>query len=393
MKLNTTSKATVYNRKQLIAICIPIVCALQHGNANDSIPADRIRIEASYSGDMVRNFAGGQKRGNAYLGIIDFGIGFNTENLGLWKGGEFVVQVENTHGATPTADLVGDLQVFSNIENGDYSYLYMAWYRQTLGNLSILAGIHDLNSEFHITEFSGNLINSAFGIMSAASLNFPVPIFPKTAFGTLVSFKVSEKIGMITGVYDGDPYDLDNEKYNLGHTLNKEQGLLSITEIHIHNPAKFLNGTYKLGFQYHSAKFTDLSDTTKLIEGNRGIYFLADHNLISYEDGLQLGCFLQLGYAPGLCNINPFYLGTGFTCSNFFLSRPDDILSLGIAYAGINREIPGMLNSETSIELSYLLQLHPNISLQPDIQYIINPGAVNSIKNAIVGMIRININN
>src|SRR5512133_2784619 len=78
---------------------------------------------AIYTGDNVINLAGGLKSGYGYLGLANFCLSFSTANAGLWEGGGFFIRAANTHGATPSVDLIGDLQVASNIEAGDHTYI------------------------------------------------------------------------------------------------------------------------------------------------------------------------------------------------------------------------------------------------------------------------------
>ena len=47
-----------------------------------------------------------------------------------------------------------------------------------------------------------------------------------------------------------------------------------------------------------------------------------------------------------------------------------------------------MNDHETAIELTYSAQLTDNFRIQPDIQYIINPGTDPSLKNALVVGVR-----
>ena len=95
----------------------------------------------SYKGDFVSNLNGGIKTGSTYLGLADLFLELNTENAGLWKGGTFMLHGANTHGGEPSANLIGDLQVVSNIEAGNHTFLYELWYSQTFGNVHTTIGL------------------------------------------------------------------------------------------------------------------------------------------------------------------------------------------------------------------------------------------------------------
>jgi porin len=343
-----------------------------------------VLIESAYVGDFLVNFSGGIKTGREYMGLIDFAVQLNTNALKLWPGGKFYVQVENTHGNSASARLIGDLQVVSNIDNGDYTYLYMAWYEQTLGRMDVTMGVHDLNSEFHISDYAGAYINSSFGIMPSASLNIPVPIFPKNALGLILKYDFSDALTFQTAVYDGDPGSLDDDPHNLDLTIDvKNQGILSISEFHYKN--EHTEGIYKIGFQYHTAKFMDFRDSSDR-QGDFGIYTIIDQPVLA-----NAGVFLQLGIAPKSYNLNPLYIGSGINFQD--IMKEGDVLGVAFACATISDVLQDMKSNETVFEFTYHFPVTDNISVQPDIQYIINPGAVPGYDNAFVGLIRLCIEN
>ena len=359
-------------------------------------PANGFAFEAAYISDYAGNYAGAVKKGRCYLGLIDIGVSFNTENAGLWRGGEFFLQVENTHGGMPTAEFVNDFQVFSNIENGDNTCLYMAWIKQDFGKFSFLAGLHDLNSVFQKSEYAGLFINSSFGIMSIMAVNIPVPIFPKTAPGFITGYQPAGQISFKTAVYDGDPGSFETDPYNLNQKISKDEGLLSVSEIHFKSANSY--NSLKAGFYYHSAEFNSYADTNITIKGNYGIYLIGDKLLLpkSGNDGQGLACFLQLGCAPAKINFNNLYIGAGLSYQGLFMNKFDDALGIAVAYAKVcdrylNRYDNNWKPDETAIEVTYLMQFSENIAVQPDIQYIINPGAQSSLDNALTGLIRLNI--
>ena len=80
-------------------------------------------VITGYISEGVTNIDGGAETGSAYLGMIDLSATFNTETAGLWNNGIFYVQLESTHGGTPSFDYIGDLQVSSNIENGRNNFV------------------------------------------------------------------------------------------------------------------------------------------------------------------------------------------------------------------------------------------------------------------------------
>ena len=74
-----------------------------------------------------------------------------------------------------------------------------------------------------------------------------------------------------------------------------------------------------------------------------------------------------------------------------------DNLGIAIAFASLNNKILNMdsktySNCETAIELTYNYQLTEHLCIQPDVQYILNPGMKRQYDNALIGMLRVNWN-
>ncbi|HPM13616.1 MAG TPA: carbohydrate porin, partial [Bacteroidales bacterium] len=85
-------------------------------------------------------------------------------------------------------------------------------------------------------------------------------------------------------------------------------------------------------------------------------------------------------------NEHSVYIGGGAVYSG--LGGRENVLGLAIAHARFNAG----LVSETAIELSYKAQLFSNVSIQPDVQYIIKPYGVDSnTPNALVGILRFTV--
>jgi carbohydrate-selective porin OprB len=110
---------------------------------------------------------------------------------------------------------------------------------------------------------------------------------------------------------------------------------------------------------------------------------------------------------------NNYYFGLGANFSGVFLSRNvsrnvsaggsrrnhSDAAGIAIAHAGLHRTAH---RHETAIEIYYRYQFSPNFSLQPDIQWIINPSGLTPsvadpstgatrLPNALVCLLRLNL--
>lgn len=348
--------------------------------AQDSLP---LTYNALYKADILSNLNGGIKKGNAFLGLIDIGILFNTRNAGWWKGGEAYIQVENTHGDTPSQKLTGDFQTFSNLENGNYTYLYMAWFAQKIGNLKLTAGIHDLNSEFNSSEYAGHFINSSFGIVPTFSMNVPVSIFPKNSLGLVADYTLNENLYIKTAIYDGNPGDLDNDPHNLNHSIKPTDGFLYVAELGISK-----KGNVKIGSYVHTGKFINISDSTKSANFNPGLYLIIEKKFEVSPKKRTFKSFVQVGWMPSCYNETNYYVGGGLLMDAPFSGRKADVFGISIGHAVFSRESKVFSEKyETVFEWNYELQINNNIQLKPCVQHILNTGG-NGLADASIGLLR-----
>ncbi len=348
-------------------------------------------FEISYLGDAARNNTGGIKTGFAYMGMANLNIGFSPEALGWWQGGEFYVHAANTHGKTPSADLIGDFQVASNIEAGNHLYIQELWYKQQMGDIELSIGQLDLNAEFISCDPAGLFLNSSLGISSLVSKAVPVSIFPLTTLGFTGKWAMNDQVALLSSIFDGDVSDFDVNKYNLNWPISKQNGFLTVSEIQLSSLHEKQTGTIKLGYFYHN-KLQQINEMSGLYETifdyNQGFYMMADQ-VVWQKEGSQrsINLFSQLALAPRNVNFHHLYFGFGANITSPFTKTAKDNLGIAIAHAHFNNY---GITGESSIELTYQYQISNYFFVQPDIQYIIQPAEDANLKldNALVSFLR-----
>lgn len=349
--------------------------------------------EASYTGDICTNMAGGITTGTKYLGMANLKLGFDTEIAGLWKGGQFFINGATTHGKSPSEILIGDFQVVSNIDAGDHIYIHELWYKHQFNRFGITIGLQDVNIEFAASDNGSMLINSSFGIPPVISDNIPAPIFPLTALGITSKIQINDEVLFSAAIYDGCPTAFEHNLYNTNWHLGMNDGTLILGEIAWSKEFFQLPGTYKSGYYFHSGltrSDPETGSTTKIFDTNYGFYFIADQTIWEKSDSEQsIGVFAQLALSPARINAHHYCFGGGLNYSGFSNKQPNDGLGLAFACAGFDQKIK---KNETTIEMYYKKQICENLFFQPDIQYVINPAGTDEVlPNALVGLLRFNI--
>lgn len=334
--------------------------------------ANPFSFEGAYVGDFYGNAAGGLKTGVGFMGMGNLKMGFDTGKARWWRGGSFFVNGATIHGKSLSGHYLGDLQVASNIDAGTHIYLHELWFGQRIGNVSLKVGLQDLNADFLVSECGSEFVNSSFGVAPVLSVNVPVPIFPLTGLGFSAAWDIGEKFRWQAAVFDGEQTPFERNPNNLNWHLDKNEGLLAITELH----GKFGRGTYKFGTYYHSG------------HEKYGFYAIGDQTVLERENH-HLHLFTQIAVAPKSHNEANYYIGLGANLFGVFSRRERDAVGLAVAHAGLHRTSH---KHETAIEFYYKYHLNGNIALQPDVQYIVNPSGTDVKRpNALVGLLRVHI--
>jgi porin len=160
---------------------------------------------------------------------------------------------------------------------------------------------------------------------------------------------------------------------------------------------------FKLGGWYHtSSNFQDQRFDTDGVslasplsngiplrhDGDWGIYGLADVSIFRTQDGGGLSGFARIGGSPGDRNLISFYADAGLTYKGLIPGRGDDTAGLAFAYARIGDNARGfdedlqvngnpsfpVRDEESVLEVTYQMQVTPWMTMQPDLQWIFQPG-------------------
>lgn len=342
--------------------------------------AGDITTSATYTGEVLRNVAGGVRRATVYLGNLDVDAQWhpgNNEHLTTY------VHLLVDHGEKPS-DFVGDAQGVSNIAAPDAMRVYEAWVDYNVGMFGVRAGVYDLNTEFDVTPDGGLFSNSSFGITPEFSQGGPLgpSIFPYTGLAVRARTE-SDGNYLQFAVLDGMPGDKKDPRKPNFH-LSKQEGVLLVSEVG--RAAKTQSGSeYKIaaGVWHFTADFERIKSGASQ-QGNSGAYALAD-GVIGQWETASLSGFLQVGIADDRVNGIANYVGAGLVVSGFLNSRPKDRVGLALARAKFSddaRDADGLLSAETAIELNYEMPINEWFTLQPNVQRVIHPSGDPSLKNA-----------
>jgi len=390
-----------------------------------------VTLSLTETSEILGNVSGGTRKGFDYDGLTTATVQMDTDRAFNWHGGTFNVSGLQIHGRNLSADNLGTLQTASGIESDRATRLWELWYQQKFledDAMDLKIGQQSLDQEFMVSQNASYFVNTMFGWPMLPSADMPGggPAYPLSALGVRLRAHPSDSVTVLAGIFNGTPASsshADPQKANPGGVSFPVSGnALGIAEMQYAYPSpntmvqanetEPLSRLYKLGMWYDSARFDDqridgngvsLADPAssgipRSHHGNYAFYGVADQMVWRdyAEPDRTLNLFLRaMGTPDEDRNLIDFSLNAGLTVHEPFLHRDDDTFGIGLGLAKVgshaaaldedNGGIP-IRHTETFVEATYQYELTPWWQLQPDVQYVFNPGGgINDANNQRVG--------
>jgi porin len=366
--------------------------------------------------EVWANLSGGGHQGLSYNGLTVAKLNLDLDALFGWSGGELFTSAFDIHGHGPSRSFLGNQQLLSNIEATPSFKLYDLWLDQTLldKKLSIRAGQEGANDEMMTTAYGGIFLNSSFGFpgMPASDLPSGGPNYPLATPFARALYSPTDKFAIVGAVYTADPAppgtgdpqarDRNGTAFRLNdHSLGFGELWYSPDPDAPDN----LPTTYKIGAWYATNQFADqrFDNTGGLLAnptstgkplnhtGDWAVYGIIDQKIWQRPDSKNqgIGVFLQIMGGPSNRNLSNVFVEGGMNWQGPFKHRADDVFGLAVSYLGISPAARGFsgdlvafgraastyASDETVLEATYSAPLTNWLTLQPDIQYVINPNA------------------
>lgn len=378
--------------------------------------------------EYLGNTSGGTAKGFKYDGLTQVLMQMDTQRAFGHYGGLFNMSFLNIHGNNLSASNLQTLQTASGIETNRATRLWEMWYLQRFldeNRMDIKIGLQSLDQEFMVSTNALYFVNTMFGWPMLPSADMPDggPAYPLSALGVRVYARPGpiNSINIYAGIFNGLPLKSGDSSHtqwlnNHGLGFPLGNGPLAIAEVQYTYPSlgamiepdnpNPLGWKLRLGVWYDATSFSDqrfdvngmslANPSSNGIaaehKGNGAVYGVLDQILWrddSYPDRTVNWFFRGMGTPLKDRNLIDYSLNVGTVFHSPFRNRPYDTLGLGLGYAHVSHQatqldrdnisygnnVAGPVrSSETFVELTYQYQIKPWIQIQPDIQYVINPG-------------------
>ena len=366
------------------------------GGARSRLEEQGIKLTGDYVSETMRNFHGGIKKGTRYAQQIRLGARFDLSKLlGTPDAGIVQLTLNDRRGNSASEDLVGNRLPAQEIYGGNYTRLSELSYERTIftPDLDLKLGFMPMGNDFGGMSVLTNFVNAGFCAhplsMSGGSgwTNYPTG-----NWGAELKYRVNPDWLVQTAVFQVNPVTNSRSRYAFRMSTVGTTGMIVPVEaVYTYHGA--LEGQYKFGAYYDTSNVQKIGQDSKA-HGRHGAYVLADQTVWrNDQDGAQtVHLFGQATSTDKATSPFHHWYSVGAVLHKPFAGRDMDTVGVAYGRAVLNSRtrdlqveaaadlaaangIDNLDAGEQLIELSYGAQVTKWLTVRPDLQYVIEPGA------------------
>ncbi len=337
--------------------------------------------------------SGESSDGADWTSELEFGLDVDLKKVVGPGGGSFHASLLWIEGTDPS-ERVGNLNAISSLSAPAAARVYQLWYKQILPPVAVKLGQVVPGDDFMVSSTAALYLNASFGTYPTFTANTNAATYPLGAPGAVVTWSVTEAASFQSGVYVADAGPNDGGNHGFGWSM--DHGWVVFSEVAYKTSLGGRSGVYKVGGYYDTARFTDLV-TGASDRGNWSLYVLGDQMLYAGADGVPtVTAFAAVALSPQQDRNTVYYYGqAGVNVIGLVPSRPKDVLGLGALYARFSADFvqanrvagTAVTSQETIVELTYQAVIAPFLTLQPDLQLVLDANQTG--RNAVVFGVRL----
>ena len=390
-----------------------------------------IDIKADYVGEMGYNAKGGYNddKTGRYSDQFGLGVALDLQKLWGWDNTQAKIQLTNRNGQNISNDRIGDPRagtLSSSMEvygRGHMVRLTQFWIQHQMfdNKLDVKLGYfgegEDFNTfpcDFQNLSFCGSQVGNYVNTW----YNWPV-----SQAAIRVKYNITPELYAQIGAYNQNPSQLEHGNgFKLSGSGTK--GTVIPVELVWSPKVNNLPGEYRVGY-YKSA--ADASDVREDINGNdaattgagyrtrsskKGYWFVAQQQLTTHNGDASRGLNIAANatFHDKETNLVDNYQSIMLVYKGPFDARPKDDIGIGVARLHVNDDVKKnseLLNAangvndydnplytpiretEYNVELNYGIKVTNWLTVRPNLQYVVQPGGVDKVDNALVAGLKI----
>ena len=355
-----------------------------------------------YYAVLLTNPYGGASQGTNYTHEMIYGVTGDLEKVLDWKGASLVVSGAYNAGGN-LSNAIGNFFTVSEsyvTDGGMFYELYLAqkvdfsWGDSATFRIGRLA----MGDTFNTLPIFGYMVSGAFDCTPGAMFSSsPYTSSPIATWGLSVVYNTVEDLSIGAGLYQ-IPQNVESPTWTgTDWRIQSNDGYMAMFQLTWSptfgadaNGDGGLSGVYQAGVWFYGGYEMDYLNGSAGSRGNGYGFYMQGQQQIWVDDGNEnkyVTVFAGVQYAP-ITSIAtmPLMLYAGFQLQGFVPYRENDGLYVGFANGWFSSELNQVQQAtyENMIEVTYVIQLNNNISIQPDFQYIMRPYGNSNIDDALV---------
>jgi porin len=373
------------------------------GGERTRLEKEGISFDFNDIGDFLTDVSGSQTHHATYFGRFRATADINFKKLADFDG-EFFISGIYQYGRNLSGDYLHVNTLTSSIAGEESERIDQLWYQQGFADnmFKIKFGQVAAVNEFGATDFFDILFNDELGYAPNAIFNTKQPFSPAGKPGVILWGDLSDitpglytKAGVFTA-YD-NPYRPDSN--GVYYENDFDHGMSGSFEIGYKEQNTVYDGVYKVGANATpDVRYTNPA-TGQLYHGDYNAYATVEKTVyrpmgsdgkVDTKKGLDM--LFEFVGEPGDRNPLDYEFTLGGRYTGLIPGRDFDKVGFGLIYSDNGNAFSDAnvistgsgLGGETTIELDYQYNPAPWLSIQPDLQYIFDPGGDSSRDDILV---------
>ena len=390
-----------------------------------------IDIKADYVGEMGANLHGGYNddKTGRYSDQFGLGVALDLQKLWGWDNTQAKIQLTNRNGENISNDRIGDPRagtLSSSMEvygRGHMVRLTQFWIQHQMfdNKLDVKLGYfgegEDFNTfpcDFQNLSFCGSQVGNYVNTW----YNWPV-----SQAAIRVKYNITPELYAQIGAYNQNPSQLEHGNgFKLSGSGTK--GTVIPVELVWSPKVNNLPGEYRVGYYKSAADAPDVREDVnggnavltgadfRTRSSKKGYWFVAQQQLTTHNGDASRGLNIAANatFHDKETNLVDNYQSLMLVYKGPFDARPKDDVGIGAARLHVNNDVKKnaeLLNADNGVsdydsaqytpireteynfEINYGFHVTNWLTVRPNLQYVVQPGGVDKVDNALVAGLKI----
>lgn len=397
------------------------------------LDAEGIEFSGSYTNNIAGNPVGGVGQGFTYTDNIGFGVALHLDKLIGWPGMTVTISGLNRDGTSLSQEYIMNQFTVQQVFGGSAVMFYALAFDQKFWDdkISLKFGRFATGDDFASSPIYWLYMNNGIdGNPQALPVNTQFSAYPWAVWGARLRVDPTPEFNAMFGLYQVSDRIFVRNYHGLDWSMRSDDGVQLIWQFGwtpeffkrpvektatndgkmiadgksvaegksfkapVSTEMKGYPGHYWFGVYYSPWDFPQFG-TSDRADNSYGFYWHADQMVFQETPGSDQGltAWTAFVYSPqqNIAKV-PFQVNGGLVYKGLIPTRDEDFTALGVIYGKFSSNYArtvadagnGYPEYELVFEANYKIQITRFAFVQPDIQWVINPGGTGNIPNALV---------